>query len=330
MAVDRSAAQQGQTVRLRGAFTLSGSAIDPFQIRQVEIRDANQQLITTITTIVRDSLGQYHVDWPISTTEPATIHFDLWYATAINGGSEEVFTNSFQVLTFSSTTAGSPYVSTDEARLFLPDASEITDAQLAEMVLLAQETIEWVTGQSFLPRSEARKFDGSGKAVLSIKRPIQSVSEARILSCHSGNEFSLIDTASIRISGSKMMLALGNVARHSERWADAYYPWAIGGFGCGIWPAGFQNIQITGEWGAFPTVPRQIKAALGQLMRYAATCDDPLAPPDAAFSSESVSGDRNYTMREVFANATTKNATGYGDVDAVLARFKQGVIVGVV
>ena len=332
MAVDRGHAQPGQTVRLRAAFSLAGTPVDPYQIRQVEILDENMAVLATIsgTSIVRAALGQYYVDWFVPSNEPVTIHFDRWFATASSGGVEEAFTFAFQVLAFSTATAGTPYMTVESARTWLPDASEITAEQLAQMVLLGQETIEWVTGQTFMPQTSARIFDGSGRGTLSIKRPIQSVIEARVLSCHPGGEDSLIDPAGIRISGSRTMLALGNVQRYSDRFASGFigYPWGWPGGGCGIWPPGFQNVQITGEWGAFASPPRQITAALGQLIRYAAVCDDPLGLTDAAFSSESTDGDRQYTMRDIFRKAQINNATGYADVDSILARFRQGVIVG--
>jgi len=78
MAVDRGHAQPGQTVRLRAAFSLAGTPVDPFQIRQVEILDENMAVLATIsgTSIVRAALGQYYVDWFVPSSEPVTIHFD--------------------------------------------------------------------------------------------------------------------------------------------------------------------------------------------------------------------------------------------------------------
>jgi hypothetical protein len=97
-----------------------------------------------------------------------------------------------------------------------------------------------------------------------------------------------------------------------------------------VWPSGFQNIAITGEWGAFTEVPRQIQRALMQLIRHTAACDDPLGLPSAAFQNESLAGDRQYTIRDVYTNAMTHNATGFKDVDAILSRFNCPVTVGVV
>jgi hypothetical protein len=330
MAVDRGHATQGQVVRLGIKFTLAGTPIDPFEIRQVEVLDTDLGVLVTFTgsSIVRDAVGQYHVDWPIPSAEPPNVHYDRWAATAINGGTEEVFTNIFQVLTFDSSNPNTPYLTTSEARAVLPVDSEITDLQLSEKVLLAQETIEWITGRNFIPRSMARTFDGSGRGVLSIGRPIQSVTEARILSCAGPSASdTLLDVSTIRIAGSKRMLALGNVQRFSAcvgGWGwNTYPPRGFPG-ACGVWPSGFQNIRITGDWGQFPSLPRQIRQAMYMLIRYSSVCDDPFGPMDAAFSKESIAGERDYTMREVWKNATSPaNATGYADVDAILARFKE-------
>lgn len=335
MAVDRAHAQQGQSVRLGMRFSLGGSAVDPFEVRQVEVLDAQFAVLATFATTVHDGTGLFHVDWPVPADEPPTIHYDRWFATASSGGTEEVFTNSFQVLTAEASTAGTPYMTTDEARsIYLPEATEITDAQLAEMVLLAQETIEWVAGQVFLPVFETRTFNGSGKAALSIARPIQSITSINVLGCNgSTGSTSTIDPASVRISRGRCLLGLGNMQRFGHLLGDALAgvpPWHGLGVGCGVWPAGFMNIEITGTWGAFAQVPRQIRHALGLLLQHAAVCDSPSGAMDSPYESESIAGDRTYVLRKIWTQARTSNGTGFPEVDAILARFNAGVIVGVV
>jgi hypothetical protein len=328
MAVDRYHASPGQTVRLTARFKFAGSVFDPNEVRQVQILDQNLAVITTLTTIVHDATGLFHVDWFIPTTETPSIHYDRWFATAQSGGSEEQFTFTFQVLTASADASTTPYVDMATMRLAIPEASNITDPELLELTLLGQETFEWITGQSFLPRSATRIFDGSGKAFLSIRRPVQTITAVSFLNC--GGPDTDVDPSGIRILRSRTMLALGNAKRFSHRlynWGG-YWPCNVGG--CGVWPGGVQNISITGEWGAFPTVPRQIQRALIQLVRYTAACDDPLGLPSAAFASESLAGDRSYTMRQVYTNAMTHNSTGYPDIDAVLSRFNTPITVGVV
>jgi len=334
MAVDRFAAQQGQAVRLEVTFKLAGTVFDPFEIRQVEIRGAADNLIATFSgaSIVRDTVGQYYVDWVIPATEPLEIHFDKWYATASSGGTEEVFTFNFLVLAFGSSSPGAAYLSLDEARAFLPSDTGITDFQLMNQVALVQEIIETKTGRTFLPITEGRAFNGTGKQVLPIKHPILRVSEARVLSCSpvcdDGSSDRLIDVCSIRISKSQTMLGLGNVQRYSDRFDGSGYSFPIGC--CGTWPSGFMNIRITGDWGMTDTVPLQIKRVAGILLRHAGKCDDPYGLPSNAFKAESIPGDRDYTLREVWTNVTLNNMTGFPDVDAILSSFQPRLRVGVV
>ena len=128
------------------------------------------------------------------------------------------------------------------------------------------------------------------------------------------------------------MLGLGNVRRFSDRFATQFgtqsYSSPIGF--CGIWPSGFQNIEITGDWGMYDEVPLQIKRAAGMLLRYAGKCDDPLGLPSHAFEAESFPGDRQWTLRKVWTDVKLNNMTGFPDVDAILSSFQRRIFVGVI
>jgi len=325
MAVERGAAQQGHTVRLRAIFRKAGSLIDPFQVRQVEIRSNDSVVLATFTgaSIVRESLGTFYVDWFTPNDEPPTVHFDRWYATALSGMAEEQFEFHFLVLPFSAVLPGAFYMTTDELLEFLPDDTEATPADLEYQLLLGQDIFENKTGRNFLPLTEARTFDGSGRAVLPIADPILRVSAARILGCTPGcdDTGTAIDPCLIRITRSRTFLALGNVVPGSQRYAR---PWRTPGC-CGVWPAGTQNIQITGDWGLYDVVPRPIKAALGALIREAMRCDDARELPSAEFEAEAMPGDRSYTLRKVWQNVTANAGTGYPGIDAILHDFTRQV-----
>ena len=325
MAVERGAAQQGQTVRLKAVFRLSGNLIDPHQIRQVEVRSSANAVLATFTgsSIVHESLGTFYVDWTIATSEPANVHYDRWYATCNNGAVEVQFEFHFLVLSFSVTTPGAAYMTPAEVREFLPEEAEATDADLQYQVGLGQDIIENKTGRNFLPITEARTFDGSGRQVQPVD-PILRVSEAKVLGCHPicDDTGTLIDPCLIRITRSRTFLALGNVVPGSQRWHHAQ-PLSFGC--CGVWPAGTQNIQITGDWGLYDTVPRPIKAALGALIREAMRCDDARELPSAEFEAEAMPGDRRYTLRKVWQSVTVNAGTGYPSIDAILYDFTRQV-----
>lgn len=335
MSVPRGQAQQGQTVRLKGIFTLGGTLFDPYEVREVQILASDGETILRIFNsgeIVHESLGVYYVDWAIPSDEATDVHFDRWFLTASAGGGEDQETEHFLVLAFASVTAAAPYVSVDEMRALLPGDSTLSDAQLAIMVELAQVSIEEITGNTFLPYPKTVVFDGNGRGMLPLGEPIQSVSEARIVGC--GGEGTLIDVTQIRISKSKTNLFLGNVQRRSDCAYGYGGPFGSGYvgsvFGCGVWPSGAQNIAISGLWGRYAAVPVTIRGCLIQLVRNAAFCDDPLALPSHAFKSESIPGDRNYTLREVWANVKANAQTGYPDIDAILTRRLAAPTVGYV
>lgn len=223
------------------------------------------------------------------------------------------------------------YLTTAEARAFLPADTTLTDAEIDEMVLLASETAEDCTSQVFLPLIEARVFDGTGKSVLPTRRPIQSVSRIEVLACGSGTDYE-IDISAVRIGGSRTMLSLGNTLSFSQggMFGSRYRSnlCSSGGGACGAFPPGFQNIRVTGSWGRFAEVPRSIKRAIGQLLRYTGVCDDPLAASATPYKSESVTGDRSYTMRDIWASTKVNAMTGFADVDAIFARYKAAPTVG--
>lgn len=331
MAVERGAAQQGQTVRLRAIFRKAGSLIDPFQIRQVEVRSNDNVVLATFTgaQIVRESLGEFYVDWFIPSNETPDVHFDRWYATALSGMDEEQFQFHFLVLPFSTTTVDAAYMTVDEGYEYLPDDTLITAIELQEGIALGQEIIEWCAGQSFLPVTESRVFDGNGRRHLPVNRPILRVSEVLTRPCGCDwTQAMVIDPCMVVISESKTLLGLGNAGRRSASYGYADPPWQLGC--CSYWPNGMQNVRITGDWGRHETVPLQVKAALGALLRETLRCDDPKELPSAEFESESFPGDRTYVLRKVWSNIKANDATGYPSVDAILSRFEKQIEAGTV
>lgn len=337
MSVSRGLAQQGQTVRLGATFTLGGTLFDPFEVRQVQILASDGETVLATFSgaqIVHDSLGNFHVDWAIPSDEATDVHFDRWFLTASSGGTEDQETEHFLVLPFSTVSAGAAYLSVSEMRELLPGDSTLTDSQLSTMIAMAQRVIEEVTGRTFLPYPKTVTYDGNGRGYLPLGEPIISVSEARIIGCGSDSDSdTLLDVTKIRIAKSKMGLFLGNVTRRSDcRYGS---DWPFHGAGpvsafCGVWPSGSQNVAISGNWGTHTTVPSTIQGCLIQLVRNAAFCDDPLALPSHAFKSESIPGDRNYTLAEVWQNVKLNNMTGYPDIDRILSRNYASPSVGYV
>jgi hypothetical protein len=62
--------------------------------------------------------------------------------------------------------------------------------------------------------------------------------------------------------------------------------------------------------------------AVGTLVRYAGSCDDPVGAMHTAYRSESVGGDRTIVLREIEKKAGVDMSTGYPDVDAMIAKLR--------
>lgn len=82
----------GDSVRISGAFTQSGTPIDPGAVTlKVELPDGTSTTYTYPATMTKDSTGNYHVD--ISITQRGTYNY-RWVST---GGGAAAQENWFQV-----------------------------------------------------------------------------------------------------------------------------------------------------------------------------------------------------------------------------------------
>lgn len=219
------------------------------------------------------------------------------------------------------------YMTAAEARQFLPSDTPLNNGEIEDHIDDAQEIAETITGDHFLPETLARVFDGTGEGMLPLDFPILSVSGFEILRGIDPDGWEEQGTAGLRIMGSGLGLALGNLTQFSRsvtrgRDLDRVLH-SANVLDCGVFPAGTQNIRITGSWGRWQTVPRQIKLAMGLMIQHAASCigTGERGVPSAAFSAESVPGGRSYTMRQLRTNALKDGLTGLADVDSILLRF---------
>jgi len=324
MPVERAAAQQSETVRLRIDFRLGGTLFDPFEVRQVEIRDPAGVILETIPmgSIVQDGVGLYRVDHAIAAAAEIDNHFDRWYSTQVSGATEKQFSLKFYVLPAMTGGAGSsPYLTAAESASYLPEDTALTTGEIAGLVALMQEQVEAVTGDIFQPVTMARVFDGNGEVYLPFDRPLAEITKLEYLD---GASWSDVGIDNVRIKRSGRGIVLGNAVSYSRfpsrtrRFLDQ----TLGFGGCGAFPAGSMNVRITGVWGRWTEVPLQIKAAVGTLVKYAAQCDNPTGLGSNPYSGESIPNDRSFTLRQILRNVSVDNLTGYPDVDAILVRFR--------
>jgi len=307
------------------------TALPTFRIYAGSVAAGDTDLpVATGTMVLRDSLGTngWYTGTVLLSSAAGFANNKSYtvFCTGIIDGQTPATPYIFNIGTTTASvttgTSGPTYITVDEARLYLPAETALTDAQLVTLISLSQETVESITGQKFVPVDEARVLNGSGLSVLDVRDSILSVSQIRF-KCGTDWEVQTFDD--VRIGRSGMMISLGNSlpGRFGRRAGLQLLA-----TGCNF-PPGFQNVEITGEWGRFLTVPLQIKAAVGLLVKYAAECDDPAGVPTTPYASEGVSGDRSYVYRRIFDGAKTHGETGFADVDAILARFMRVPSAGV-
>ena len=250
------------------------------------------------------------------------LHQDLWYATAVAGATEKQFPAYFFVHDFGGVSAGSPYLTADEALAYLPSDTPLTGTAAAALAVLAQEIVETVTGEKFLAFTMARVFDGNGTGFQPVDMDIQEVSDIEVLW---GTVWESQGTVGIRIGGSRKSLAWGNIVPFSRSLNrnDRQQRFFGSSGACGAFPAGYQNIRVTGVWGPYSSVPLQIKHAVGLLVQYSGSCLEAgeQGSPENPYLSEVVAGGRTWVLRTIFKAAQRDRGTGFADVDGILARF---------
>jgi hypothetical protein len=218
------------------------------------------------------------------------------------------------------------YLTTLELKAFLEDDTPLTNAEIDELGALAQEIVERITGQKFLPVTAARVLDGSGRRVQPLDHRLLDFDMLEVLRDDgTWEDVTPVNPAtSVRIMRSRRMIALGNVVTLSQAFHRAVYdldPLLNRAGGCGLFPAGTQNVRISGDWGRWRVVPEQIKWVVGWLVRFAGRCDDPEGLPVSRFATEAVPGGRSYTLRTILMNAHKDRNTGFSDIDSILMGF---------
>ena len=209
---------------------------------------------------------------------------------------------------------------------YLPVDTELTDGEIQTLVDRAIWEAETCCGQSFIPVTRSMVFDGSGRTLQPIRAPLLVLTGIETL-CPDGT-WAVATYTDVRISASKKMLSWGNSVSFSQavlRGSGRYDNLLPSGFSsvssqC-IFPAGFQNVRITGDWGKWLDPPLDINDAIGRLVQYAGSCDDPVGSMNNPFETESVPGGRAYGNRTILSQVKANRMTGFPDVDAVFARY---------
>lgn len=75
--VVRAAAQLGNIVRLKVHFSHNGTLADPYSLGDVEVRDAQDTLVATLTPVKEDT-GIYYIDCDLTSATGTGWYTDLW------------------------------------------------------------------------------------------------------------------------------------------------------------------------------------------------------------------------------------------------------------
>jgi hypothetical protein len=318
MSVSRYAAEQGQTVKLGIKFETAGNVLyDPSDIAKVEILDENDTIITTITSITKDAVGVYYVEWGIPLAETLGKHYDKWYYTPWAGGTEITAKLEFYIYAAGTFEAADYYLSVSQARSrCLPDCP-LSDADVQYLIRLAMAIIDRVCHQHFLPVREMRDCDGTDSFYLECNGPIIELKGITNLD-DAAATFTVSD---YRIRGTWLIHKDGRAWPYNlleEPSGEAAVKW------CGgtseVFTRGWRNIRVDATWGLYPTCPEPIEHATCLLLMYGAKWGTVTAPMFANFASESVDG-YVYTLRKIFERAAVHHETGLPDVDGLLANF---------
>lgn len=322
MSVSRYAAEQGQTVVLGIRFeTSTGALYDPSDISQVEILDADSNVIATIpgASIVNDAVGIYHVEWAIPGAETLGKHYDKWYYTPTAGGTEINATLEFIVYAAGTFSPAAYYLSVADARAnCLPDCP-LTDSEIQYLIGIAMAIVDRVCNQHFLPVTETRDFDGTGSFYLECDEPMQELKSIENLD----DATATYDVSDYRIRGTWLIHKDGRAWPYNQLEPPTGEDAVSYCSGTGeVFSRGWKNIRVEAAWGLYENVPNLVVQATCLLVMYGAKWGTVRGPMFANFSSESTDG-YAYTLRKVFEKASIHQETGLPDVDGLLVKFRR-------
>jgi len=317
----RFTAEPGTVVTLRATFTQGGILFDPSAVGPVVIKDPAGAIIETIPvgSIVRDSIGRYHVVYTVATTAALGLWSDTWSYVEDSGGATVSVQLTFGVSAGCPVTPGDLWQPLASYASYLDPITTYTDAELQDAALLAQEIMESICGRRFVPTEESVDLDGNGRAYLYMDedRHVLSVSSINEIT-YSGATSVLTpkDISQLKVYGS--YIVLGDWQPHGDFGPEYCPPNPCVGES-GFFTRGRKNIRVTGMFGDYATVPRRALRAAGLIA--AMVIEDEFFPE--AYSQESLAGDHSGTMREGIVGAVIQALPGRGDISVLLASLRR-------
>lgn len=184
MGTRRRNATKGNALDLRTYYRYdsSGNLFDPPEIVKVVILDSDYStVLETITDITRISKGYYGINTSNTWNTTTRLAHDVWYYRLEAGGQIlQKFEHVNIVEEAQAPGIGEKYITIQDIRnegILLADYS---DDRVLEMIILAADYIDLMTGRWFEDLEKTITLDGTGNKLLQFEVPIISITSVAI------------------------------------------------------------------------------------------------------------------------------------------------------
>ncbi len=319
MGTRRRNATKGNPLDLRVFFRYdsSGNLFEPYEIVKVEILDSDYStILETITTTTWRSKGYYGINTSDSWNTTVRLAHDKWYYRLEEGGQIlQKFEHVNIVEEAQAPGIGEKYITIQDIRdegILLEDFS---DDRVLEIIILAADYIDLMTGRWFEDVLKTMTLDGKGNKLLQLDVPIISITSIVIGTWGSIlNDLTPVDDTYYKVY---------------NRIPDDYQNPQIMFYN--KVRKGFQNVQIVGHFGYVDVdgnTPQLIKQAMKKLVIGSL----PLLSSDASEEQdykmklvEEKTDGHSYKLSDLLSEGSL---TGDPQVDNIIQSFRRPIRMG--
>lgn len=207
------------------------------------------------------STGRFVAEWTPALTDPTGTWEIRWFFKLTGSSPEQTWTEEFEVLPEVVASGGPGYCTVQDLRdEGVPDTGPgaKTDSQLQTLIARVSRKIDLYTGRFFEPRSLVLLLDGHGRRPLLVGPPIIEVTQIRLVS----DDFvtstaAVVDLGDVKVYNRHLSGLLDPDDRENPRieWRvyDQRYDAETRDLSEFLtpqrWPAGTQNVEVTGVFG---------------------------------------------------------------------------------
>lgn len=184
MGTRRRNASKGNPLDLRVQFRYdsSGELFDPYEIVKVVILDSDYStILETITDITKISKGYYGINTSDSWNTIVRLAHDVWYYRLEEGGQIlQKFEHVNIVEEAQAPGIGERYITIQDIRDEGISLADYSDDRVLEIIILAADYIDLMTGRWFEDLLKTMTLDGPGNKLMVFDVPIISISSIAI------------------------------------------------------------------------------------------------------------------------------------------------------